>query len=70
MFKHCISLKGINIHKNVSKISPDIFDECGVNLELKNTTIDDDNTEYKKHDISIISKKTGEKILKFPTLNY
>lgn len=70
LFKHCISLKGINIHKNVSKISPDIFDECGVNLELKNTTIDDDNTEYKKHDISIISKKTGEKILKFPTLNY
>lgn len=70
LFKHCISLKGINIHKNVSKISPDIFDECGVNLELKNTTIDDDNTEYKKQDNSIISKKAGEKILKFPTLNY
>lgn len=70
LFKHCISLKGINIHKNVSKISPDIFDECGVNLELKSTTIDDDNTEYKKQDNSIISKKTGEKILTFPTLNY
>ncbi len=70
LFKHCVSLKGINIHKNISKISPDIFDECGANLELKNTTIDDDNTEYKKQDNSIISKKTGEKILTFPTLNY
>lgn len=70
LFKHCVSLKGINIHKNVSKISPDIFDECGVNLELKNTTIDDDNTEYKKQGNSIVRKKTGEKILTFPALNY
>lgn len=68
LFCHCISLKGIHIHKNINKISPDIFDECGINLELKNTTIDNDNTTYKKQGNSIISKKTGTKIFEFPTL--
>lgn len=69
LFKHCVSLKGINIHKNVNKISPDIFDECGINLELKNTNIGDDNKEYKRQGNSIVSKKTGDKILTFPTLD-
>lgn len=69
LFKHCISLNGVYIHEKIWEIHPDTFSECGANLGLNKTVIDDCNPFYKKQDNFIIDKKNNLKVTSFAIKN-
>lgn len=69
LFAHCISLNGMYIHEHIEKIHHDVFDECGINLDLNKTVIDEKNPFYAKHDNFIIDKKTNSKLINFAILD-
>lgn len=69
LFKHCISLNGVYIHESIEKIYSDTFSECGANLDLNKTIVDDCNPFYKKQDNFIIDKKNNLKVISFAVKN-
>ena len=69
LFKHCVSLNGFYIHENVKKIHNDVFSECGINLDLNKTVVDDCNPFYKKQDNFIIDRKNNLKVISFAIKN-